>query len=202
MCIEDVELKPVHWGIRPQVSGRLFSCVLAGVGALASQAAADPITIVPDPPARTRPAIVAPAGFRATSDLDGFYVWLGPIGAAGYLDATWDSVFGAEATIGRVREQAGLALVGVNLGASRWTRRDGGRIWLDGVVGTRVYGHMMGASLGPFVELSELSRPRFGAAVGVWGHAGIAPFVRVGGASELGMFAELGIHIALPVVHR
>ncbi len=146
--------------------------------------------------------MVAPARFRPSWDLDGLYLWLGPIGAAGYVETRWDSAFGVEATIGVVREGAPLGLIGVNVGASRWTRRDGGRIWLDGVVGTRILGRMLGASLGPIVELAELARPRLGASVGLWGYAGIAPFVRVGGVSDLGMFAELGVHIALPVMHR
>jgi hypothetical protein len=163
---------------------------------------ADPVAIVPDAPARSQPAVVPPATFRPSWDLDGIYLWLGPVGAASYLDATWDSTFGAEATFVAVHEADAIGLLGINLGASRWTRREGGRIWLDGLVGTRVFGRMIGASLGPLVELSELDPPRIGASIGVWGYAGIAPFVRVGGVSDLGMFAELGVHIALPVLHR
>ncbi|MBC7973342.1 MAG: hypothetical protein H7138_00030 [Myxococcales bacterium] len=146
--------------------------------------------------------MVAPARFRPSWDLDGLYLWLGPIGAASYVETRWDSTFGVEATLGVVREGAPVGLIGINVGASRWTRREGGRIWLDGVVGTRVLGRMLGASLGPIVELAELARPRLGASVGLWGYAGIAPFVRVGGVSDLGMFAELGVHIALPVLRR
>jgi hypothetical protein len=36
----------------------------------------------------------------------------------------------------------------------------------------------------------------------VWVFAGITPFARVGAVSDLGMFAELGVHIALPVLRR
>jgi hypothetical protein len=164
---------------------------------------ADPIVaIVPDSPAATQPVVVPQATFRPSWDLDGTYLWLGPIGAASYIDARWDSTFGGEAAVVVVHEHEPLALAGVNLGASRWTERGGGRIWVDGLLGTYLARRMMGASLGPILELSELAHPRLGASIGVWGFAGITPFARVGTVSNLGMFAELGVHIALPVLRR
>ena len=166
-------------------------------------AAADPVVVgAPDAPAATQPVIVPPATFRPSSDLDGTYLWLGPIGAASFIDARWDSTFGGEAAVVAVHEHAPLGLIGANLGASRWTVRGGGRVWVDGLLGTHLLGRMMGASLGPILELSEIAHPRLGASVGVWGFAGITPFARVGTVSHLGMFAELGIHIALPVLRR
>ena len=137
-----------------------------------------------------------------TSDLDGTYLWLGPIGAASRVDAKWDSTFGADGSIVVVRERARLALIGANLGASRWTARGGGRVWVDGLFGTYLLGPLTGISLGPIVELSDVTHPRFGGSIGVWGFAGITPFARVGGIANLGMFAEVGIHIALPVLRR
>jgi hypothetical protein len=158
--------------------------------------------IVPDVPARSQPVVVPAPRLPSTASLDGFYVWLGPVGAASHIDGQWDSTFGAEAAVVVVHEQAPLATVGVTAGASRWTERGGGRVWVDGLVGTHILGHMLGASLGPIVELSDLAHPRVGGSVGVWGFAGITPFVRVGGVQDLGMFAEVGIHIALPAVRR
>ena len=128
---------------------------------------------------------------RGSWDLDGTYLWLGPTGAASRIDAQWDSTFGAD-----------LALVGGNLGASRWTERGGGRVWVDGLLGTHLAGHMLGVSLGPIVELSELAHPRPGASIGVWGFAGITPFARLGAVADHGIFAEIGVHIALPVLRR
>jgi hypothetical protein len=61
---------------------------------------------------------------------------------------------------------------------------------------------MIGASIGPMVELSNVVHPRLGASIGVWGFVGITPFARVGAVTDLGMFAELGVHIALPVLRR
>jgi hypothetical protein len=199
MCVEYVELKVLHWGNRSQVAR--LAVVVCWVS-LTSAAAADPPTVVPDAPARSGPVVVPPATFRPSWDLDGVYLWLGPVGAASHVAAKWDSTFGAEATLGAVHEASALGLLGASLGASRWSERGGGRIWLDGLAGTRVWGRMMGASLGPIVELSDLERPKLGASIGLWGYVGIAPFVRLGGVSDLGMFVELGVHIALPVLHR
>jgi hypothetical protein len=214
MCPPDVAVKAIHWGGRPQ-SLRARWRALAAVLVMLQTARADPVTTtVPDPPAigfrpalaplgpvTPQPVAVAPAAHRPSWDLDGTYLWLGPIGAASYLDR-WDSTFGGEAAIVQVHEGAALGLAGVNLGASRWTVRGGGRVWIDGLVGTHLLGRMMGASLGPIVELSDVVHPKLGASIGVWGFFGITPFARVGAVTDLGMFAELGVHIALPVLRR
>jgi hypothetical protein len=169
--------------------------VTFGLASVAAPAAADP----PRPP----PAITVPPGqFAPSWDLDGIYLWLGPLGAASHIDARWDSTFGAEAALVVVRERAPLALGGVDLGASRWTARGGGRVWVDGVAGTHLLGHMMGLSLGPIVELSDVAHPRPGASIGAWAFAGVAPYARVGAVADLGMFVEIGVHIALPVLRR
>jgi hypothetical protein len=162
-------------------------------------AAADPVTGVTDP--RSAPA-APPVRLQPTWDLDGTYLWLGPLGAASRIDARWDSTFGADAAVVVVREHAPLALIGGDLGASRWTARGGGRVWVDGLLGTYLLGRLTGISLGPILELSDVTHPRLGGSVGVWGFAGITPFARVGSVTNLGMFAELGIHIALPVLRR
>ena len=143
----------------------------------------------------------APA-FGPTWDLDGAYLWLGPLGAASRIDGQWDSTLGAEAALVVVREQAPLAVLGADLGASRWTARGGGRVWIDGLVGTHLAGHLAGISLGPILELSTLAHARPGGSLGIWAFAGVTPFVRIGAVTDLGMFAEFGIHIALPVLRR
>ena len=135
-------------------------------------------------------------------DLDGTYLWLGPVGAASYVASQWDSTVGADATLVRVREHAPLGAIGATFGASRWTARGGGRLWLDAVAGTEIAGHMVGVTAGPILELSDLAHPRAGGSVGVWGFFGIAPFARVGVVQGLGGFAEVGLHITLPVIRR
>lgn len=142
---------------------------------------------------------VGPDQLRPSWDLDGTYLWLGPIGAASRIENDWDSMFGGDLTIVRVRERRPLAAVGATFGASKWTARDGGRLWLDALAGTRLGSRIYGLSAGPLVELAELAHPRLGASVGIWGFFAITPFARVGVVDELGAFAEVGIHVALPV---
>jgi len=175
-------------------------------------AAADPAIVASAPPSAAPPSAapssaappigVPPTSFAPSWDLDGTYLWLGPLGAASRIDAQWDSTFGADLALVVVRERSPLALVGGNLGASRWTERGGGRVWVDGLLGTHLLGHMLGVSLGPIVELSELQHPRPGASIGVWGFAGVTPFARLGAVADHGIFAEIGVHIALPVLRR
>lgn len=161
--------------------------------------AAPPTHVDPDPPSRKND--VAPV-LPPSWDLDGLYVWLGPSGAASRIDGDWDSTIGGDLSVLRVRERELVGTVGASLGASRWTVRGGGRIWLDGILGTRVLGRMAGISAGPILELSELSHPRYGGSFGVWTFVGVTPYARVGTVTDLGGFVEVGIHIALPIVHR
>src|SRR5262249_48124457 len=138
------------------------------------------------PSSAAPPIGVPPTSFAPSWDLDGTYLWLGPLGAASRIDAQWDSTFGAGLALVVVRERAPRALVRCTLGASRWTARGGGRVWVDGLLGTHLAGHMLGVSLGPIVELSELAHPRPGASIGVWGFAGITPFARLGAVADHG----------------
>lgn len=176
----------------------VITCLLV----LTATAPADPTTTVPDVPARKTIPRVGPSGFPPSWDLDGLYLWLGPAAAASHVETDWDSTIGADLAVIRIREQSMVAAIGGSLGASRWTVRGGGRIWLDALVGTQVWGRMAGLSAGPIMELSDLSHPRLGGSIGVWTFVGITPFARVGTVQDLGMFGEVGVHIALPVFKR
>ncbi|MBA2542412.1 MAG: hypothetical protein H0V17_22415 [Deltaproteobacteria bacterium] len=176
--------------------------VITALLVLTGRSKADPTTTVPDVPPRKTIPRVGPSGFPPSWDLDGLYLWLGPSAAASHVDTEWDSTIGADAAVIRIREQAAVAAIGGSLGASRWTVRGGGRIWLDAMVGTRVVGRMAGLSAGPIVELSDFSHPRLGGSIGVWTFIGITPFARLGTVQDLGMFGEVGVHIALPVFKR
>jgi hypothetical protein len=174
----------------------VICAIYAATGSIAS---ADSVAITPDPPARTTVPTASRSSFRPSWDLDGFYLWLGPTGAASMVDADWDSTFGGDLAFVRIRERAPLSAIGVDLGASLWTARGGGRIWVDALAGTRLAGRIYGVSAGPLVEFAEVQHPRYGGSVGVWAFFGVTPFVRIGTVQELGTFVDVGVHIALPV---
>ncbi len=185
----------------------MVACFLGVTFSAAGPAAADPSRLPPtatnpDPPARHRVPRVGTGAFRPSWDLDGIYLWLGPTGAASRIEAAWDSTIGGHAAVLRIRERDPLGVIGGAFGAQMWTERDGGRLWLDAMVGTRVAGRMIGASLGPILELGDLAHPRIGGSVGIWTFIGVTPFARIGAVQELGAFGEIGLHIALPVLRR
>jgi hypothetical protein len=170
-----------------------------GFAILAASAHADP-GITPDPPPPPKVRVSGSGNLGPSWDLDGLYVWLGATGAASHVDKDWDSTWGGDVTVLRVREDEPLAVVGGSLGASRWTERGGGRVWADFVVGTELGDrHAVGATIGPLVELGELAPTRVGGSIGVWAFVGVTPFARVGWVDGLGAFGEVGLHIALPV---
>ncbi len=192
---------PIHRGIQPQVgTAAILSFLLLSSTSVADPLALGPTGVAPDVPPRTTTPVVAAQPLPPSWDLDGLYLWLGPTGAASFEGSQWDSTFGGDATVIRVREHELLGAAGATLGAARWTERGGGRIWLDGLLGTPLLGHMAGLSAGPFVELSDIHHPRVGGSVGVWAFLGVTPYARVGAVEGLGTFAEIGLHIALPVI--
>jgi hypothetical protein len=150
------------------------------------------------------PPVQHPRALPSTADLDDDYLWLGPIGAAVEIEGVWDSAFGAEIAVVRVRERRGLTAAGLALGATRYSKRDGGRIWFEGLAGTRrLPGHaLLGVTAGPAVELGTLEHPRMGFTGSVWAFVGVTPYVRAGWFVEAGSFVELGLTIALPVLRR
>ena len=98
-------------------------------------------------------------------NLDGTYLWLGPSRRGELRRRQWDSTFGGDVAVMRVREHEPLGAVGGTLGASRWT--DARRRPASGstaLVGTAMLGHMVGVSAGPIVELAELRAPAGSAA--------------------------------------
>ena len=79
MCASYVAVRPIHRGWAPQWG-------LMGLLAVIPSASADPTTkTTPDAPAREAAPVVPATHFRPSWDLDGVYLWLGPVGAAGRL---------------------------------------------------------------------------------------------------------------------
>lgn len=147
-----------------------------------------------EPPPQAQPTL------RASSDLDGGYLYLGPVGAAISIDGAWDGAFGASLSWLRVREHRPVAAAGVSLGAARYSARDGGRVWLEGIAGTRrVLGVLAGITAGPLLELGDVQHARPGVTGGIWLFAGVTPFVRAGFVAQAGGFVEAGLQVPLPV---
>jgi hypothetical protein len=141
----------------------------------------------------------AEAPLRAASDLDGLHLWVGAVGAATRIEGGWDSAWGGSVSLVRIRERARLGTVGGWLGGAHYAVRDGGRVWLDGVAGTRwLTGRMIGAAVGPVVELGDLRHPRVGAQATIWCFAGVVPYARVGVLEASGSFVELGVSLGVP----
>lgn len=135
---------------------------------------------------------------RSTADLDGMYVWLGPSGAAARIDGGWYSSWGGGVQLVRVRERARLGVVGAWLSGIHYAGRDGGRVALEGMVGTRLLGPMVGIGLGPVVELGLRHHPWPGAQVSAWLFAGISPYLRLGVVANAGIYVEAGLQLSLP----
>lgn len=182
---------------------QIMICVCSS-GRLSEGNPLGPLDLVPtetalDAPPRTNaPNLV----FRESSNLDGTYLWLGPSGVAGYIESQWDTAFGVDASLVRVREHEVISALGFSVGASRWTEHSGGRFWVDAMFGTPILEHTIGLSVGPIMEVADLSHPLVGGSVGIWAFLGVTPFARVGTLQSLGTFAEFGIHIALPALRR
>ncbi|MBK9033364.1 MAG: hypothetical protein IPL61_19180 [Myxococcales bacterium] len=147
------------------------------------------------------PAAAQPVPPPAVADLDGLQLWVGPAGAATRIDGSWESTWGGGVQLVRVRERAAVAVAGAGIGAAHYAGSDGGRLWLDAVIGTRrLGGVMLGLAAGPAVDLGGDHHPRPGGTVAIWAFAGVTPVVRVGALEEAGVFVEVGASLALPAL--
>jgi hypothetical protein len=146
------------------------------------------------------PPVEPPRALPYSGDLDGDRLLLGPVGAAVRIEAEWDTAFGASLGWLRLRERRALSAFGLAFGGARYSARDGGRVSLEGIAGTRrLGGVLLGATFGGIVELGDVQHPRGGVTGSAWVFAGVAPYVRGGWLDEAGGFVEVGLAIALPV---
>lgn len=136
----------------------------------------------------------------SSDDLDGDKLFLGPVGGAIAIEGAWDSAVGGELVWLRIRERRAIAAAGAGFGYVKYAARDGGRMWLEGVVGTRrLGGFLVGATVGPAMELGAVQHPRIGATASAWVFVGVIPYVRAGVFDEAGSYVELGLALELPV---
>jgi hypothetical protein len=99
----------------------------------------------------------------------------------------------------RLRERARLGVVGGWLSGVHYAGRDGGRVALEAVVGTRrLIGPMLGLGAGPVLELGDAHHPWAGGQVSAWLFAGVSPYLRAGVVREAGGYLELGVQLSLP----
>ena len=138
-----------------------------------------------------------------TSNLDGWYVYLAPVGGLVRTEGAWDGVFGASATLLRVREERSLGTLGLSVGGARFTETSRGRLWADLIVGSRrlTAGRLMvGIGGGPMVEIDDLRHARFGGWGRIWCHLGVVPFVAFGVLERSGAFVAAGVEVSLPAL--
>jgi hypothetical protein len=138
-----------------------------------------------------------------SSNLDGSYVYLAPIGGVARTEGAWDGVFGGSVSVVRVREARWAGTLGLSVGATRFTDSDRGRVWADLLLGTRrLTGDrlMLGVGVGPMVELDDLRHARFGARARIWCHVGVVPYVGFGVLERSGSFIEAGLEVSLPAL--
>ena len=126
-------------------------------------------------------------------------MWLGITGAATRDEAGWDSVFGLEAAVLRVRERSRLAVLGVGLGGARLAETERWRLALDALVGTRIGRAVVGLAVGPTLDLDRRAHPELGATVMAWAFVGVTPYARVGVLGDGTRFVDLGVQLSLPI---
>jgi hypothetical protein len=152
-------------------------------------------------PSTTRAESPAAAALATSADLDGVYLTLGPVGAAVHQDGDWDASFGGELSLVRVTERAPVAAAGVLFGGGRFARRDGGRLWVEALAGTRRLADLpLGLSGGPVVDLDDGRGPRWGGQATLWAYLGIMPYARVSTLQRLGTSVEVGLRLPLPAL--
>lgn len=139
------------------------------------------------------PATTTPP-FRALGDLDGTYLWLGPIGSIALDRDGGDSAFGGVAAVTVVREARRVAVRGVAFTAVRRADADRGQLALEAVAGL---GSHLGISLGPMLDVAALAHPAVGATVGVWSMLGPTLTARAGWTGD-GWTLTAGLAILLP----
>ena len=133
-------------------------------------------------------------------DLDGWYVTLGPIGAAVEVEGQWVSAAGGELSVAHLAEARVPAVLGACVGGVSYGSRAGGRLWLEGEIGLeRPLPFALGIGIGVAAEVATVGATRLGAQATLWAIGGVVPYVRVGALETTGGFFEAGVMFKVPI---
>lgn len=137
---------------------------------------------------------------RATNDLDGFYVTVGPVGSLTRVQDDWVTGGGGELSFLFIREHRFPAALGLAGGGVAYAARDGGRLWLEVEAALNEPLPLpLGLAVGLASEVDQTRPARLGTQATLWTQIlGVVPFVRVGEVELAGQFVELGVMIKLP----
>ena len=134
------------------------------------------------------------------SDLDGWYLTIGPIAAAAHVHGRWISAIGGEASLVRLGERRVPAVLGVCGGGVSYSSLPGGRFWLEAEIGLEdPLPFALGLAVGATAEVNRVDPPRFGVEATLWALGGFVPYVRVGTLEIVGSFVEMGVMLKVPV---
>jgi hypothetical protein len=137
---------------------------------------------------------------RSPSNLDGWYLTLGPVAAAAHVEGDWISAVGGEISIVHLAEQKIPAVLGVSGGGVSYGSLPGGRLWLEAEVGLeRPLPFALGLALGATAQVDRTDPPRLGIQATLWAIGGVVPYVRVGTVEVNGTYLELGVMLKVPV---
>jgi hypothetical protein len=143
----------------------------------------------------------APARPPGQAESASHFLALTVLGSAVRAEGEWDSAFGGEVAVGALRAGDALAAWAAGIDFVAYSERSGGRVTLEGALGTRwPTGVLLGLAGGPMIELDDFRRPRAGGQLSVWIFAGVVPYVRAGTVEDSGFFVDLGLRIPLPVL--
>jgi hypothetical protein len=181
------ECTPQGRGSSPRWAALITTALLVGPGALS--------TALADGAPERDPALAEVA------DLDGYYLALGPRGAAIRAEGQWDGAFGVELSAYRYRAGGRLSLLGASGGIVRLSELDGHHAFAEMGAGTTLgIGARVGANIGLTSRLSPVRHPRYGGHLTLWTFVGAIPYVRVGVLQDTGMFMDFGVRLALPAL--
>src|SRR5262249_46930021 len=120
------------------------------------------------------PARAAADELPSPLDLDGWYVTLGPIGAAVDVAGQWVSAAGGELWGPPLAGARPPAVLGVCAGGVSYGARAGGRLWLEGEVGLeRPLPFAIGIGIGIAAEVATVGPTHLGAQATLWAIGGL-----------------------------